>query len=44
VAEAYEVVDQIARHNTLVTVQAIAARDVWVYDSLDVRFELVVQQ
>lgn len=43
VAEAYEVVDRIARYDRLVTLQAVAARDVWVYDSLDVRFAFAVE-
>lgn len=38
VAEAYEVVERIAQHDGNVIVQAVAARDVWVFDSLDVRF------
>lgn len=43
VAEAYEVVDRIARYDRPVTLKAVAARDVWVYDSLDVRFEFDVE-
>jgi len=32
------VVERIAQHDGNVIVQAVAARDVWVFDSLDVRF------
>lgn len=43
VAAAYDVVDHIARYDRPVTLKAVAARDVWVYDSLDVRFEYSVE-
>lgn len=38
-AEAYETVDRIARHDGPVRVRAVAAREIWAYGSLDVRFE-----
>jgi len=38
-AQAYDAVDQIARHDRTVLVRAVAARDIWVDDSLDLRFE-----
>lgn len=38
-AQAYDAVDQIARHNREVLVRAVAARDIWKDGSLDLRFE-----
>ena len=44
VGMAYDVVDRIAQYDRPVTVQAVAARDVWVFDSLDVRFAFRVTE
>lgn len=44
VAMAYDVVDRIAAHDRPVVVRAVAARDVWVFDSLDVRFTIDVSE
>lgn len=38
-AEAYETIDRIARHDGPVRVRAVAAREIWAYGSLDIRFE-----
>lgn len=41
-AQAYDAVDQIAMHDRPVIVRAVAARDIWVDDALDLRFEFEV--
>ncbi len=38
-AQAYETVERIAGHKGPVKVRAVAAREIWAYGSLDVRFE-----
>jgi len=43
-AQAYDAVDQIARHNGEVLVRAVAARDIWVDGALDLRFEFDVNE